>query len=163
MLLQEVLGKGIRTIATMRSDSCHAKGRPMHPRTPLPNGFQLSGGRFLNPPLSSLSGLPHQHSSNLPDTRNKNSLEDLGIVAPYFRIHMQGIQDNHTVLTFCDLVFTAKNLIPVLRGDTERRCCGLESECLFECRIDIFELRELFEFDGLVAAYSVDFFSDLLE
>jgi len=52
-----------RTMATSKSTSCQANGRPIHPLTPFPNGFQLSGGRFLNPPLSIRSGLPVSYIS----------------------------------------------------------------------------------------------------
>lgn len=92
-----------------------------------------------------------------------DSLEDLGIISPDFRIEMQGIQDDHTVLTLGDSVFAAENLVSVFRGDTKCWSRRFEPQGLFEGRIDVLEFLEVFEFDGLVTTYFVDFLPDLLK
>jgi len=77
--------KGRRTIATSKSTSCQANGRPIHPLTPFPNGFQLSGGRFLNPPLSIRSGLLVSYISMI---KGIDLTEFMSIIPPNFGIGM---------------------------------------------------------------------------
>ena len=146
-------------MATSKSTSCQANCRPIHPLTPFPKGFQLSGGRFLNPPLSILSGL---NVSLNYIASGKDIPVFMSIISPDLGIGMKSIQHDHDMMILWYQVLSTNNLIFVFRCETNSRCGRLEPQRLLERCIEVLEFLQLFEFDRGRTADIVDFIFDCL-
>ena len=63
-------------------------------------------------------------------------------------------------MPFANEIFASNDFVLVLGSNTKTGGGSFKPERFLECRIDVFELLYLFEFDWFITAYPVDFFSD---